>query len=161
MAYTQSMIYSRSGGYGKLSSLAVAVSTSVLFFIGPHIASYMPRCMAGTLLLHCGIDLFVEGCIDSYGQYDYLEYFGIWCIALVMTCLGMEAALVAGAFSALLTYAIQSVAYPKPIRGSMSGATLRSSEWNRSLSAFAILDSSETGRIHIRVVQLQGHLFFG
>jgi hypothetical protein len=26
--------------------------------------------MAGTLLLHCGIDLFVEGIYDSFGKYD-------------------------------------------------------------------------------------------
>jgi SulP family sulfate permease len=96
--------------------------------------------MAGTLLLHCGIDLFVEGIYDSFGKYDCewtactyyvfsslyflliyspwidLEYTGIWAIALVMTLFGMEAALVAGAVSALLTYAIQSASYPKPIR---------------------------------------------
>ena len=45
-----------------------------------------------------------------------LEYTGIWAIASVMTFAGMEAALLAGAISALLTYAIQSAAYPKPIR---------------------------------------------
>jgi SulP family sulfate permease len=73
----------------------------------------------------------------------------------------MEAALIAGVISALLTYAIQSVAYPKPIRGSMTAATLRSSEWNRSPRAFAILDSKMTGRQRIFVLQFQGHLFFG
>ena len=52
MAYTQSMIYYKSGGKGKVSSLAVALFTTILFFVGPEIASYMPRCMAGTLLLH-------------------------------------------------------------------------------------------------------------
>lgn len=117
--------------------------------------------MAGTLLLHCGIDLFLEGVYDSYGKYDYLEYAGILAIASVMTLAGMEAALIAGAISALLTYAIQSVAYPKPIRGSMTAATLRSSEWNRSPDAFQILDSEVTGRINILVLQFQGHLFFG
>jgi len=161
MAYTQSIIYYKSGGSGRASSLAVALCTSVLFFIGPDIASYMPRCMAGTLLLHCGIDLFLEGVYDSYGKYDYIEYAGIVAIASVMTFAGMEAALLAGAISALLTYAIQSVAYPKPIRGSMTAATLRSSEWNRSPDAFEILDSEVTGRIRILVVQFQGHLFFG
>jgi len=70
MAYTQSIMYSKSGGSGKSSSLAVAFFTTVLFFIGPGIASFMPRCMAGTLLLHCGIDLFVEGIYDSFGKYD-------------------------------------------------------------------------------------------
>lgn len=89
MAYTQSMIYYKSGGNGKSSSFAVAVLTSVLFFVGPQITTYLPRCMAGTLLLHCGIDLFLEGVHDSYGKYDYLEYIGIWAIALVMTFYGM------------------------------------------------------------------------
>ena len=161
MAYTQSIIYFKSGGSGKISSLFVALFTSVLFWVGPQIASYLPRCMAGTLLLHCGIDLFLEGVYDSYGKYDYLEYTGIWAIAAVMTTFGMEAALIAGVISALLTYAIQCVAYPKPIRGSMTAATLRSSEWNRCPHSFEILDSSESGRIKILVIQLQGHLFFG
>jgi hypothetical protein len=51
-----------------------------------------------------------------YSPWIDLEYTGIWAIALVMTLFGMEAALVAGAVSALLTYAIQSASYPKPIR---------------------------------------------
>ena len=61
MAYTQSVLYAKSGGQGKPSGIAVAIVTSALFFIGPTIASYIPRCMAGTLLLHVGIDLFLEG----------------------------------------------------------------------------------------------------
>lgn len=158
MAYTQSIIYFKSGGKGKSSSLAVALSTSLLFFVGPAIASYMPRCMAGTLLLHCGIDLFLEGVYDSFGKYDYLEYTGIWSITIIMTFFGMEAALIAGVIAALSTYAIQSVTYPKPIRGSMTAATLRSSAWTRSPDAFAILDSRESGRNKIFVIQLQGHV---
>lgn len=88
MAYTQSILYDRSGGTGKASGLAVAAVTSLLFFIGPAIASYIPRCMAGTLLLHVGIDLFLEGVYDSYGRFDELEYFGVWLITLVMTFYG-------------------------------------------------------------------------
>lgn len=61
MAYTQSVLYARSGGWGKPSGVAVSIATSALFLIGPTIASYVPRCMAGTLLLHVGIDLFLEG----------------------------------------------------------------------------------------------------
>eukprot|EP00985_Skeletonema_marinoi_P007938 scaffold3538_cov100-Skeletonema_marinoi.AAC.9 len=152
MAYTQSIIYYKSGGNGRASSLAVAGLTSVLFFFGPSVASYMPRCMAGTLLLHCGIDLFLEGVYDSYGKYDYLEYAGIWAITVVMTTFGMEAALLMGAVSALLTYAIQSVTYLSPVRGSMTAATLRSSEWNRSPEAFNVLDSDVTGRVKIEAI---------
>jgi SulP family sulfate permease len=88
MAYTQSVLYDRSGGTGKASGIAVAIVTSVLFFVGPAIASHIPRCMAGTLLLHVGIDLFLEGVYDSFGKFDRLEYFGIWLITVVMTLYG-------------------------------------------------------------------------
>ena len=144
-----------------MSGLAVAALTSVLFFVGPTIASHIPRCMAGTLLLHVGIDLFLEGVWDSYGKFDLLEYSGIWLIVVVMSVYGMEAAMVAGGVAAVSTYAVQNVAYLSPIRGVMPATTLRSSDWNRNAASEAILVDSETGRSRILVVQLQGHLFFG
>ncbi len=161
MAYTQSVIYAKSNGEGKASGFGVAAATGVLFFIGPAVASYIPRCMAGTLLLHVGIDLFVEGVWDTYGKFDLLEYSGILLIVLVMTLYGMEAAMMAGVIAAVSTYAVQSVAYLSPIRGSMPATTLRSSQVNRSPEAFAILNSTVEGRSRILVIQLQGHLFFG
>lgn len=45
--------------------------------------------MAGTLLLHVGLDLFLEGVWDSYGSFDALEYAGVWLIVVVMTLYGM------------------------------------------------------------------------
>lgn len=162
MAYTQSVVYDRSGGNGKVSGIAVALVTTVLFFIGPAIASYLPRCMASTLLLHVGVDLFLEGVYDSIGKFDTLEYVGIWLICVVMTFLGMDAAMLAGAVSAVVTYAVQTVVHLHPVRGWMSAVTLRSSVKNRTRAALEILDDSVLGgRGRILVVQLQGHLFFG
>jgi sulfate permease, SulP family len=161
MAYTQSVLYDKSGGRGKASGIAVALVTASLFFIGPTIASYIPRCMAGTLLLHVGIDLFLEGVYDSYGKFDILEYAGIWLITIVMTAYGMNAAMIAGGISAVSTHAVQSVHYVNPIRGAMSASTLRSSRWNRTNEQRAILDDDRVGRSRILVIQLQGHLFFG
>jgi len=161
MAYTQSVLYDKSGGTGRVSGMAVAGVTGVLFFVGPTIASYVPRCMAGTLLLHVGIDLFLEGVYDSLGKFDWLEYGGIWLIVLVMSFYGMEAAMVAGGIAAVSTYAVQSVAYLNPIRGIMPATTLRSSHWYRSHAAEAVLENPVEGRNRILVVQLQGHLFFG
>ena len=135
--------------------------TTVLFFVGPTIASHIPRCMAGTLLLHVGIDLFLEGVWDSYGTFDLLEYSGIWLIVIVMSVYGMEAAMVAGGIAAVSTYAVQNVAYLSPIRGVMPATTLRSSDWNRDAASEAILVDSDMGRSRILVIQLQGHLFFG
>lgn len=161
LAYTQSVLYDKSGGSGRVSGLTVAAVTAVLFFVGPTIASHIPRCMAGTLLLHVGIDLLLEGVWDSYGKFDLLEYSGIWLIVIVMSIFGMESAMVAGGIAAVSTYAVQNVAYLNPIRGVMPATTLRSSDWNRNASSEAILVDSDIGRSRILVVQLQGHLFFG
>jgi len=161
LAYTQSVLYDKSGGTGRVSGLAVAAVTGLLFFVGPTIASHIPRCMAGALLLHVGIDLFLEGVWDSYGKFDLLEYAGIWLIVIVMSVYGMEAAMIAGGVAAVSTYAVQNVAYLSPIRGIMPATTLRSSHWNRIAASEAILVDSDVGRSRILVVQLQGHLFFG
>ena len=160
MAYTQSVLYHKSGGVGRFSGYAVAALISVLFVVGPTMASHTPRCMAGALLLHVGLDLFLEGVYDSYGKFDYLEYAGIWFITLVMSVKGMEAAMIAGFLAAISTYVMQNMAYVNPVRGSMTAATLRSSRLNRNNSQ-SILQSSTTGRQRILVIQLHGHLFFG
>lgn len=161
MAYTQSVLYDKSGGRGKASGVAVAIVTASLFFIGPTIASYIPRCMAGTLLFHVGADLFLEGVYDSFGKFDNLEYAGIWLITIVMTAYGMDAAMIAGGIAAVSTHAAQSIHYVNPIRGAMSASTLRSSLWNRTNEQRVVLDDECVGRSRILVIQLQGHLFFG
>ncbi|KAL3808111.1 hypothetical protein ACHAXA_001017, partial [Cyclostephanos tholiformis] len=161
LAYSPSVVYYKSQGNGKRSSLSIVAITIVIFIYGPTIASYVPRCMAGTLLLHLGIDLFLEGAIESYGDYDTLEYSGICLIMIVMVTVGMDQALVAGLVAALSTYVAQSIVYQDPIRGTMTGARLRSSAWNRSIEAQRILQDPRTGRESIYVVFLQGHIFFG
>eukprot|EP00978_Attheya_sp_CCMP212_P029676 scaffold106170_cov49-Attheya_sp.AAC.1 len=117
--------------------------------------------MAGTLLLHVGIDLFLEGVYDSYGKFDNLEYAGIWLITIVMTLYGMDAAMIAGIITAISTFVAQNMTYVNPVRGSMSASTLRSSQLNRHIKAREILDDPYIGRSRILVIQLQGHLFFG
>ncbi len=155
------MVYFKSQGDGKRSSLFIVAITIAIFIYGPTIASYVTRCMAGTLLLHLGIDLFLEGAIESYHDCDTLEYSGICLIMIVMVTVGMDQALVACLVAALSTYVAQSIVYQDPIRGTMSGARLRSSAWNRSSEAQQILFSPKSGRERIYVVCLQGHIFFG
>lgn len=64
MCYCNSVLYAKSGGEGRSSSMAIAMGGLILFFIAPQIGSYIPRCMAGVMLLHLGIDLTLEGVYD-------------------------------------------------------------------------------------------------
>lgn len=114
--------------------------------------------MAGTLLLHIGIDLMLEGLVDSLGKFDHLEYAGIWLITIVMTVWGMSAALIAGIITALSTYAVQSITHLNPIRSIITASTLRSSSWERTAEDLIILDDERMGRNKILAIQLQGHV---
>jgi hypothetical protein len=64
MCYSNSLLYAKTGGVGKVSSMAISLFSIVLFIIGPSIANYLPRCMAGTMVLHIGVDLVLEGVFD-------------------------------------------------------------------------------------------------
>lgn len=43
----------------------------------------------------------------AFGNYDHIEYAGIWIIGIVMTIWGMTGGLIAGVIAALSTYAVQ------------------------------------------------------
>ena len=161
MAYSNSVAYARAGGKGRVSSLCMVLCTALLFVIGPSICVYIPRCMAGVILLHLGIDLIREALVDAFNDFDSLEYLGIWFVTVVIAVFGMEKGLLAGLFSALSVYIFQSVQVQHPISDHSSAALLRSSKWNRSADAKAILDDEKVGSSRICIIQLQGHLFFG
>ena len=113
------------------------------------------------LAQRCVTDSQMISIFKAFGNYDHLEYAGIWAITLVMTIWGMTAALIAGVIAALTTYAVQSINYQNPIRQILTASTLRSSAWTRCIKSREILESDTTGRARILVFQLQGHLFFG
>jgi len=161
MTYSFSVLFYRSGGRSKKAQAALVVGTALLFVFGVSTIPYIPKCMAGTLLLHIGVDLFMEGVYDAFHEYDTIEYGGVLVITAVMTFKGMTPALIAGVIVAMTTYALQSAVHLDPIFKITTASTLKSSAWTRPPEAVAVLASSSTGRARITVVQLQGNLFFG
>jgi len=77
MTYSVSLLFYKSGGRSKAAQLALIVGTVVMFVFGVAIMPYIPKCMAGTLLLHIGVDLVMEGVYDSIEEYDKIEYGGV------------------------------------------------------------------------------------
>jgi sulfate permease, SulP family len=59
--YNYGLPHAKSGVCTKTISLVVGVLFKVIFVVGPEIATYIPSCIAETLLLHIRIDLFFDG----------------------------------------------------------------------------------------------------
>ncbi|CAH0478338.1 unnamed protein product [Peronospora belbahrii] len=159
LCYSTSALYFKCGGTGRRSGFVIGLIMLFFFFVGPNAVSYIPRCMAGCVMMHLGRDLLKEALVDTYDQLDALELGTVWVIAGTMTFWGMNQGLAVGALLACMTFVMQSARTPTnaPIRGSMSAATLRSHTW-RTTDELDVLDR-ECRNIH--VVQLKGHLFFG
>ncbi|TYZ61927.1 hypothetical protein PybrP1_001369 [[Pythium] brassicae (nom. inval.)] len=159
LCYSTSALYYKCGGGGRASGVAVGLLMLYFFFVGPNAVAYVPRCMAGCLMIHIGLDLLKEALVDTYDELDALELGTVWVIAACMTFWGMNQGLAVGALLACATFVWQSARTPTsaPVRGSMSAATLRSSAW-RTTEELDVLDR-ESRFVH--AVQLQGHLFFG
>eukprot|EP00457_Paulinella_chromatophora_P001870 gb/GEZN01001872.1/.p1 GENE.gb/GEZN01001872.1/~~gb/GEZN01001872.1/.p1 ORF type:complete len:875 (+),score=80.42 gb/GEZN01001872.1/:73-2697(+) len=157
LCYSNSLLYFRCNGGGKISGIILAALTSIFYVVGPALLAYIPRPMAGCLLLHVGIDLSREAIVDSYSTFDPIEYFTVLLITLAMTAYGMTAGLGVGVVCAAFAFTAQTGIHINPIRGVMPATTLRSSRL-RGVAAQQVLarDSHQ-----ILVVQLHGNLFFG
>ena len=77
MTYSVSVLYYKSGGKSKAGQFCLVVGSMIVFVFGVVTMQYIPRCMASTLLLHIGVDLFMEGVYESYEEYDSIEYTGV------------------------------------------------------------------------------------
>ena len=157
VCYCNSVTYYKCKGGGVLSGLLLALISSIFYFIGPSAVAYVPRCMAGCLLMHIGSDLIKEALWDSIGVFDKYECASVLAITIVMTAYGMTAGLALGVFSAALTFTLQSSQFVAPIRAVRTARTLRSSKYRSQQMIDVLQKHSRT----ISVIQLQGHLFFG
>ena len=159
LSYSNSIFFFYVGGRGKGSQMAVTLLTLLLFFIGPQIINYVPRLIAGVIMLHLGVDLVVGALISSRKALDSLEYSSVLFIATVVSFQGFVPGIFMGVVSACVTFVVQS-SRQSSIRAVFSGDTARS---NTSWSSRQRdkLDVGLLGGSSILVVQLQGHLFFG
>jgi SulP family sulfate permease len=159
LSYSNSIFFHVVGGRGKSSQFAITLLTLLLFFVGPQIINYVPRLIAGAIMLHLGVDLVVGGLVTSRKVLDSLEYSSVIFIATVVSFMGFVPGLGMGVVSACVTFVVQS-SRQSSIRAVFSGDTARS---NTSWSSRQRdkLDIGIQGGSSIFVVQLQGHLFFG
>lgn len=159
LSYSNSVFYFVVGGKGKFSQGMVAALTMLLFFVGPRIICFVPRCIAGVIMLHLGVDLVLGSLVTSRSILDSLEYTSVLVIAAVVSFMGFVPGVITGVASACATYIIQS-SQQSSIRSIFSGQTARSNtSWSSHQRDRLFKGLSEGSSIF--VIQLQGHLFFG
>lgn len=79
---------------------------------GPELASMMPRCVAGLVMLHIGIELVLEAIVAPYKSLTRLEYGTVVTIAVSMTIIGFEEGVLVGLALACATFVVAAAATP-------------------------------------------------
>jgi len=160
LCYSSTVLYCSSGGKGRAANVVLGLTSLLSFVYGPVWAGYLPRCMAGAILVDMGSSLFVEGIGNPLkNKVDLIEYTSIWIIALIFP-FDTTAGLIAALFMSLLTTTVSS-SDQDPIRHVCNASMFPSSYKHRTDQETHVLQDPITGRSNILIFQLQGSLFFG
>eukprot|EP00927_Polykrikos_kofoidii_P026502 TRINITY_DN2357_c0_g1_i1.p1 TRINITY_DN2357_c0_g1~~TRINITY_DN2357_c0_g1_i1.p1 ORF type:complete len:867 (-),score=105.52 TRINITY_DN2357_c0_g1_i1:66-2666(-) len=157
LCYSNSLLYFKCGGSGRPSGFVLAAITGTIIIMGPGALAYVPRCMAGCLLINVGLDLAHEALIDSLNSFDTYEYVSVLLITITISMFDMTVGLGLGLVLSAMSFTLQHMQHSEPVRRIMPATTLRSST-TRTESERSVLNV-ELRRV--MVMQLQGTLFFG
>ncbi|GAA5977360.1 hypothetical protein JCM5350_002440 [Sporobolomyces pararoseus] len=156
LCYVNSVLFYEVGGTTRTASSLLALSSVGILVAGPGIIGYLPICVVAALIFILGIDLVKEAVWDTHGRVSRFEYVTIWVIVVVMTVWDFVIGLAAGLILACVSFVIMS-SQRRAIRSILTGSVARSTV-RRHPKQTAFL--KEVGK-QIRVIKLQGFLFFG
>jgi sulfate permease, SulP family len=74
LVYTNSVLFIRTGGDGRLAGIMLAVFTVGVLMIGPVIIGFIPVMMVGVLIFVLGFELFIEAVWEPRRKLKLLEY---------------------------------------------------------------------------------------
>jgi anti-anti-sigma regulatory factor len=123
---------------------------------GKTVISVVPSVVVGSLIFLLGIELCKEGLVDTFRRVHVLEYTTILIIVTIMTTMGFTEGILAGIILAN-TFFVFIYSRKTIVRSIKTGQSLRSTV-HRLTRQQVFLDHCA----HlIRIIQLQGYLFFG
>jgi SulP family sulfate permease len=156
LVYTNSVLFIRSGGDGRLAGIMLALATAGVMVIGPVIIGYIPVMMVGTLIFILGIELFIEAVWEPRKRLKRLEYLTVIVIVIIMGIYDFVVGIFVGIGLAFVSLVVQTSRIPAvraSYTGEIAGSTVR-----RNPVQHRYLKQVGT---QIHVTKLAGYLFFG
>eukprot|EP00957_Ditylum_brightwellii_P169462 12898301-Ditylum_brightwellii.AAC.1 len=90
LCYSSTTLFSNAGAKrNRLSMVYLALANLAVLIYGPIAVEYIPRCLAGSLLLDMGVSLFLEGTFDHYDKFDRFELASICAVMIIMNVIDM------------------------------------------------------------------------
>lgn len=156
VSLSRSILNDRAGASGRASGVVVALIVGGFLLAGTDLLGYVPPLVVGALLLNVGAGVVYEWAIKSFRALNKTDYATVILLLLFIANWGFVAGLMFGVVTGCIMFAV-SYGRIRVYKHSLSGVEYRSN-LERSPAAIAILDRHGAA---IRVVMLQGYIFFG
>ncbi|KAJ3333512.1 hypothetical protein HDU76_007278 [Blyttiomyces sp. JEL0837] len=157
LVYSNSVLFIRSGGNTTVAGFMLGMATIALWIWGSQVIGLVPTLVVGGLIFHLAIDLMKESVWDTLQVgISSWEYYTIILIILTMAVFGFTEGIIFGIILACVFFVVMYSRRPI-IREIYDGNEIRS-KVHRPFRQRLLLD--EVGE-QIRVVKLQGFIFFG
>ncbi|PSS03573.1 cyclic nucleotide-binding domain-containing protein [Coniella lustricola] len=156
LVYANSQFFIKSGGNSRMAGYLLAAATGTVMIIGPVIIGFIPVMMVGTLIFVLGFELLMNALWDPRKKLNWLEYWTVVVIVLVMGMYDFVVGIGIGvilAFVSLIFQASRVSAIRSTYSGEVVGSTVR-----RNPSQQHYLQ--KVGN-QVCLMKLAGFLFFG
>lgn len=156
LALSLSALGHKLGSNSRLIGLTSGVLCGLALFVGAGSLAYLPRCLAGALLVFVGVDLLLEWLYRGWGRLPRADYVMVVFILLFIGAFGFLEGVAAGIVVAVVIFIIR-YSRVNVVRMALSGSTFRS-HVARAVPLRVILRKRGDA---VQVFTLQGFLFFG
>ncbi|GAA5934246.1 hypothetical protein JCM3775_006948 [Rhodotorula graminis] len=156
LVYVNSVLFIQNGGTTRISGFLLAGGSLGVLLAGPGLIGYLPVCVVSALIYVLALDLVKEAVWDTYSRVSSFEYATIWIIILTMTAFDFTIGLAVGLVLACVSFVVMS-SQRRAIRSILSGSSAHSTVRRHPKQSAWLADVGS----QIRIVKLQGFLFFG
>jgi SulP family sulfate permease len=144
------------GARSRSAGIFMGLFIAVIFFLGGQILSYVPKFVAGGMILFIGLSLLVEWLIDARKSFPLIDYLIVISILLIIEFFGFLEGVGAGIFASVIIFVIRYSSI-NLVKNAGDGNRFRSSK-DRPIPDQRLLDHYAHQSL---ILQLQGFIFFG
>jgi SulP family sulfate permease len=144
------------GARSRSAGIFLGLFIALIFFLGGQILSYVPKFVAGGMILFIGLSLLVEWLIDARKSFPLIDYLIVISILLIIEFIGFLEGVGAGIFASVIIFVIRYSSI-NLVKNAGDGNRFRSSK-DRPIPDQRLLDHYAHQSL---ILQLQGFIFFG
>ena len=144
------------GARTRFAGIFMGLFMAVIFFLGGQILSYVPKFVAGGMILFIGLSLLTEWLVDARKSFPPIDYLIVISILLIIEFMGFLEGVGAGIFASVIIFVIRYSSI-NLVKNAGDGNRFRSSK-DRPIPDQRLLDHYGHQSL---ILQLQGFIFFG